>query len=196
MLSVSGKSDIMIQDLNEVYQVCYGMFATSFLIEESGGRKMNRQVDVDVVINGKKYTLSGYEGSEYLQKVANYLNAKYDEFKQQSSYRYMDNDMKNVLMNLNIADDYFKLKDQMKDHESDSNVKSNEIFDLKHEIIALQTKLEAMEKELEKVKNDRYEEEKKNIRLETELSALKATMEMTAVRKKSAKSDTFKFDEE
>lgn len=157
---------------------------------------MNRQVDVDVVINGKKYTLSGYEGSEYLQKVANYLNAKYDEFKQQSSYRYMDNDMKNVLMNLNIADDYFKLKDQMKDHESDSNVKSNEIFDLKHEIIALQTKLEAMEKELEKVKNDRYEEEKKNIRLETELSALKATMEMTAVRKKSAKSDTFKFDEE
>ena len=34
------------------------------------GAAMNKQTDTDVVINGKKYTLSGYESNDYMQKVA------------------------------------------------------------------------------------------------------------------------------
>ena len=30
---------------------------------------MNTKNDIDVEINGKKYTLSGYESSEYLQRL-------------------------------------------------------------------------------------------------------------------------------
>lgn len=134
---------------------------------------MGRQTNVDVVIAGKQYTLSGAESSEYLHRVATYLNEKYDEFKKQPSYKFMDTDTKNLLMYINIADDYFKLKDQMRHTEDDSDVKSNEIFDLKHEIIALQTKLESLTRELEAVRKERYEEEKKNIRLETELEAMR-----------------------
>ena len=70
-----------------------------------------------------------------------------------------------MLVQLNIANDYFKLKSQMKSKENDSDTKSNEIFELKHEVIALQTKLAECEKELEEAKGKFYEEEKKNIRL-------------------------------
>lgn len=137
---------------------------------------MNKQTSTEVIINGKLYTLSGYESGEYMQRVASYINEKYAEFKNQPSYRLLDADMKNVLMHLNIADDYFKLKDQMRNKENDSDVKSNEIFELKHEIISLQTKLDAMAKELERAKQERYEEEKKNIRLETELEGIRKGM--------------------
>ena len=38
---------------------------------------MDAKNDVEVIINGKQYTLSGNESSEYLQKVAVHINEKY-----------------------------------------------------------------------------------------------------------------------
>ena len=131
---------------------------------------MNKMTDIEVIINNKRYTLCGYESEEYLQKIATYINNKYAELKKQDVYRTLDNDMKNVLLQINIADDYYKLKKQMQQAETDSDVKSGEIFDLKHEIISLQTKLEAVEKELAISKEANLEEEKKVIRLEAELN--------------------------
>ena len=42
---------------------------------------MANKVDIPVVINGKVYTLSGYEGEDYLQNVATYINGKIAECK-------------------------------------------------------------------------------------------------------------------
>lgn len=139
------------------------------------GVTMNRQTDVEVIINGKQYTLSGYESEEYIQKVASYINNKYTEFKQRDFYRQLDSDMRNVLLHINITDDYFKLKKQLEDTVYISDSRNNEIFELKHELIALQTKLESAQKEIELLKEAKLEEEKKNIRLETELSESKKT---------------------
>ena len=41
---------------------------------------MSAKTSAEVVIDGKVYTLSGYEGEEYLQKVASYINGKINEF--------------------------------------------------------------------------------------------------------------------
>ena len=41
---------------------------------------MSAKTSAEVVIDGKVYTLSGYEGEEYLQKVAAYINIKISEF--------------------------------------------------------------------------------------------------------------------
>ncbi|ABX41712.1 cell division protein ZapA [Lachnoclostridium phytofermentans] len=131
---------------------------------------MNKRTDIEVIINNKRYTLRGYESEEYLQKVATYINNKYAEFKKQDFYRSLDTEMKNVLMNINVADDYFKLKKQQEQVESESDKKSEEIFDLKHEIILLQTKLESAQNELAATKSEYLEEQKKVIRLETELN--------------------------
>ena len=42
---------------------------------------MNTKNDVEVIINGKQYTLSGYESSEYPLKTANHINDKIAEFR-------------------------------------------------------------------------------------------------------------------
>ena len=130
---------------------------------------MDSRTNVEVLILGKVYTLSGYESEEYLQRVASYLNAKYTELKNTDSYRMLDMEMKNMVLQLNLADDYFKLKKQMEETNGDSVAKSSEIFDLKHEVITAQTKLEAAQREIEALKKENLEAQKRIIRLETEL---------------------------
>ncbi len=130
---------------------------------------MNRKNGIEVIINGKRVTLGGYESEEYLQRVASYLNAKYTELKQMDSYRMLDTEMKSMYLQLNLADDYFKLKKQMEEASGDSDAKSGEIFDLKHEVITAQTKLEAAQREIEALKKENLEAQKRIIRLETEL---------------------------
>ena len=51
---------------------------------------MANKVDIPVVINGKVYTLSGYEGEDYLQNVATYINGKIAECKTSDQYRRMN----------------------------------------------------------------------------------------------------------
>ena len=80
---------------------------------------MSAKTSAEVVIDGKVYTLSGYEGEEYLQKVAAYINNKIIEFDAIEDYRHLPLNMKNTLIQLNIADDYFKAKDQVTKLEND-----------------------------------------------------------------------------
>ena len=80
---------------------------------------MSAKTSAEVVIDGKVYTLSGYEGEEYLQKVAAYINNKINEFESIEDYRHIPLNMKNTLIELNIADDYFKAKAQVEKLERD-----------------------------------------------------------------------------
>ncbi len=130
---------------------------------------MNRMNNVEVIINNKRYTIGGYESEEYLQKVASYINNKYLEFKKQDFYKLLDTEMKSVLMEINLADDYFKIRSQIKEIENENESKGNEIFELKHELISAQTKLEVTEKEIAALKQELNEAQKNIIRLETEL---------------------------
>lgn len=130
---------------------------------------MNKFNDIEVIINNKRYTLSGYESEEYLQRVASYINSKHNEFRSRDAYKFLDSDLRNILIQINIADDYHKAKEKVKELEDENNQKSNEIFDLKHELIAAQTKLHSAEKEVETQKDQMNEYQKKIVRLETEL---------------------------
>lgn len=64
--------------------------------------------DIDITIGGKTITLSGVESEEYLREVASYLNGKLRSFSDDASYWRLSNDMRSVMMQLNLADDYFK----------------------------------------------------------------------------------------
>jgi Membrane-bound metallopeptidase len=130
---------------------------------------MNQYHDIEVIINNKRYTISGYEGEEYLQKIASYINSKHIEFRNKDAYKFLDAELKNILMQINIADDYFKSRDKLRDIQSESESKNKEIFDLKHEIVITQTKLASSERELEDLRKELYEAQKKIVRLETEL---------------------------
>jgi cell division protein ZapA len=131
---------------------------------------MNKFSDIEVIINNKRYTLSGYESEEYLQKIASYINSKHNEFRNRDAYKFLDADLKSILIQINIADDYYKTRDRIKEIETENDSKSNEIFNLKHELISAQTKLSSSEKETGDLKNELNEAQKKIVRLETELN--------------------------
>jgi len=122
----------------------------------------------DVLIGGKVYTLGGFEGEEYLQKVSTYLNHKINECASSDGYRKQSADTRNVLLALTIADDYFKAKRQGESLESDIELKDKEMYDLKHELISAQIKLESIEKELAKLKEENNDLQMQIVKLETE----------------------------
>lgn len=134
------------------------------------GINMNSRNDIEVIINGKRYTLSGYESEEYLQRTAVFINNKIAELKQQDFYKTLDSDMRAILLQINLADEYFKVKRLLEESEADGDAKSNEMYALKHEIINLQTKLSAALRQVEDLKKENIEEQKKNVKLETELN--------------------------
>lgn len=125
--------------------------------------------NVQILIDGKIYTLSGYESDVYLQMVAAYLDQKITEVNQNDKAKNLSYDRKRVLVELNIADDYFKAKKQAELLEEEISSKDKELYDIKHEMIALQLKQENGEKKLTKTKKELQEAQKRIIQLETEL---------------------------
>ena len=130
---------------------------------------MSVKTDTEVIIGGKVFTLSGYESEEYLQKVASYINNKMTEYNKVDSFRRQPIDTQNVLLHLNIADDYFKAKKQISLLEEEIQGKEKELDNLKHELIAAQIKLENTEKSIKSLQKEVNESAKKIVRLETEL---------------------------
>ena len=104
---------------------------------------MANKIDIPVVINGKVYTLSGYEGEDYLQNVATYINGK-------------------------IADDYFKAKNQADNMAAEDTTKEQQLYDLRHEVIEAQIKQESALKMIEEYKEQIHALQRKIIQLESE----------------------------
>ncbi len=131
------------------------------------------KTDTEVIIAGKVFTLSGNESEEYLQKVASYINNKIAEYNGNDSFKRQPMDIQNVLLQLNIADDYFKAKKQISILEEDLKNKNDEVYDLKHDLIAAQMKLETTEKKVQELQDQANENAKQIVRMETELKERK-----------------------
>jgi cell division protein ZapA len=141
---------------------------------------MSAKTNAEVVIDGKVYTLSGYEGEEYLQKVAAYINNKISEFDAIEDYRHLPQNMKSTLIQLNIADDYFKAKAQAEKLEHDLEQKEKDIYELKHDLISNQVKTETAEASLKELQAENKE-------LLLNKARLEATLEDSLLDNKTAK---------
>lgn len=130
---------------------------------------MSSKTDTEVIIAGKVFTLSGYESEEYLQKVAAYINNKYNEYNKLDGFKRQAVDTQNILLQLNIADDYFKAKKQISLMEEELQRKEKELYDLKHELVSAQIKMDNIEKSNKELQAQVTESAKKIVKLETEL---------------------------
>ena len=133
---------------------------------------MSSKNKTEVLIAGKIFTLSGYESEEYLQKVAAYLNGKITEFRGMDGYHRLSQEMRSILMNLNIADDYFKVRKKIEELEEELSEKEKELYEFRHEMITTQVRLENAEKEKNAL-------EEKNAQLQEELIRLRAQTDKT-----------------
>ena len=105
---------------------------------------MSAKTNAEVVIGGKVYTLSGFESEEYLQKIASYINTKISEAEELDSFKHLTPDMRAILTELNIADDYFKAKER-------------EIYNLKHDLISNQVQTETNTQRIEELEAENKE---------------------------------------
>ena len=64
---------------------------------------MSAKTNAEVVIDGKVYTLSGYENEEYLQKVAAYINNKIAEFDDMDEYKHLPGNMKSRTLRQEVS---------------------------------------------------------------------------------------------
>lgn len=129
--------------------------------------------NVQVVIDGKVYILSGYEDPEYLNKVASYINAKLSEVRMSEGYKRQNREVQNILMYLNVADDYYKAKKNADAASLELEDRNKELSNLKHELVGLKLRMEEEEKELELLRRTVNEQEKTIIRLEAEMAHTK-----------------------
>ena len=124
--------------------------------------------EAEVAIGGRVITLSGYESREYIQKVAAYLDNKLDEHKKMESYNRLPLEFQNIMIQLNIADEFFKAKNMADTLKGDLESKDKDIYDLKHELITLQAKADKQAEEIAQLKKDAQDYESMIIGLEAQ----------------------------
>ncbi len=127
---------------------------------------MASKTDVQVLLGGKVYTLSGYESEEYLQKIALYIKNKMTELNQMSGYHRMGGDMQKIMLELNMADDFYKARKRISELESDLEDKDKAEYDIKHALISTQMELEESAKTIASLREDIAELQKQIVRLE------------------------------
>ena len=130
---------------------------------------MTEKTDVQVVIDGKVLTMSGYESEEYLQKVALYINNKIASCNRSDVFRHASKDDQHRLIEINIVDDYFKAKEAADKFENELKVKQNELYDMKHDVINKDMMIKSTKESLHKAEEQLREAQSRIAVLETEL---------------------------
>ena len=125
--------------------------------------------ETQVIIAGKVLTLTGYETAEYTQKVANYINKKMDECRNAVSFRSQNKETQMLLVALNIADDYMKISEKLNENEQLIKDKDTEIYNLKHDIITIQSRLDKADDQVRTLQDKMAESSKKLIQLDAKL---------------------------
>ena len=75
---------------------------------------------VEVVVDGRVYKISGYESQEYMHQIAVYINEKMTQCHNTENYRKQSSDQRQLMLSMNLADDYFKtLQSQESGREAD-----------------------------------------------------------------------------
>ena len=129
---------------------------------------------VEVVIAGKVFRISGYESPEYLHQVAVYINPKLAEFQKLDGYRKQSTEQKQLMLNMNLADDFFKAKRQADKLSAELEKKDREMYGIRHDLIEAQ-----MDKE-------KLETEKKELKEKLSLQKKEAGEKLAALEKETA----------
>ncbi len=123
-------------------------------MNNKGGRFVDTKNYAQVLIDGKIYTLGGTEDEHYLQRVASYINEKTAQLKRQDGFTKQSQEYQAVMIELNIADDYFKATNRAAVSERQRDEMEKESYGLKHELVTTQMRLESTAKELAEKKTE------------------------------------------
>ena len=127
---------------------------------------MEGKRELSVVIDGKVYRLSGGSDS-YLQKLASYVDGKISELKTRAGYNKLSTEYRDILLALTIAEEVFKLKEEIEVFNQDSRDREQELYELKQEVVDKKLQIDTANKLVEDYKTKVNELQKRMIGLET-----------------------------
>ncbi len=130
---------------------------------------MTEKNEVQVIIDGKVLTMSGFESNEYLQRVANYINDMISEYNKNDSFRHAGKDIQHRLIEINVADELFKAREKVDKLTEEVKLKENELYEMKHDVINKDMMLNDTKEALKKTEDQLQEAAKKIVQLETQL---------------------------
>lgn len=110
----------------------------------------------EVVIAGKVRKIIGYESPEYLHQIAVYINEKLSECQGTDGYRKQSTDERELLLNMNLADDFFKAREQADRLTAELEKKERELYGVRHDLIEAQLSIEKLQNELEDLKKEKH----------------------------------------
>lgn len=122
---------------------------------------------MEVIIDGKVYTLAGEEPEEYMQRIASYVNNKMQELKAVPSYKKLSKDMQGILLALNISDDLYKTKEVVQMVKEEYDRKDKMIYDMTQQLTQEKLQAETARKLAEEYRHKINELQKRMIELET-----------------------------
>ncbi len=123
---------------------------------------MDKKNNFKITLAGKSYTLSGNESSEYLKKIGSYIENKYNEFSGNLAFRTQSTELQHILLQLNIADDYFKSREELAIQVRKMEEQKQEMEKLQSSLVALQVKYENLEASTKLIEK-KYQEAKARI---------------------------------
>lgn len=159
---------------------------------------MSMKNTAEVVIAGRVYKISGYESPEYLHQIAVYLNDKMSDLQKAEGYRRQSADQKQLLLNMNLADDYFKSRGQAEKLSADLDKKERELYSVRHDLVEAQLALENQRRELEELKEKERAERRELEALKKQWKELeeRKAEELKTQREEAHKAEVQKAQEE
>jgi cell division protein ZapA len=122
---------------------------------------------MEVIIDGKVYTLAGEESEEYMQRIASYLNSKIRELKGMPSYKKLNREFQQILLALNVSDDLYKTKEILSVLKEEYEKKEQDLYEQNQERLAEKMELETAKKLVTEYRNQMNQLQKRIMELET-----------------------------
>ena len=130
-----------------------------------------REDSAEVVINGKVIPVAGGERA-YLQKVAAYLDGRIAALKKTRQYVRQSSEMRNVMLWLNLADDYMQAREEADRLQAEAEERETEMYALKRELVGKRLDAEAAEGKIKEAEQKLKEANARIQELESEVNEL------------------------
>lgn len=107
---------------------------------------MNK-INTDVIIDDKVYTISSEQDAAYVRQLAAYVNEKLDYMRRQQDYNKQPFGIKQMLLLMNMADEYFRMKELAEVSKENYEKQEAEFYNMKREMVNMQLAMARMKQE-------------------------------------------------
>ena len=92
----------------------------------------------DVIIEDKVYKISTDQDASYVRELAEYINEKMELLHRQSAYSKQANAFRQIILLMNMADDYCHMKQQAEEATRKYEQQEAEFYNMKREMVNMQ----------------------------------------------------------